>query len=428
MSDRIIRYTSKSRRGGIVQVCAEWHLTTALSIITLIVALNFSFPEFSDPTIQSLSTYQTRLPTIQYKNPIPKFIYLSYFNPNTGEYLKGNDDIYFVGFWILIWLSLRELSIRFIWKPFGSLCGLKNKNKLQRFAEQGWNLAYYSVFWCIGVKILSNFPNPILSLNIRQYWHLYPHDSLPALTKFYYLAQTAFWFQQLIVINLEKPRKDHYQMFAHHVVTIILVSASYAINFTGIGTAIHVTMDVADIFLFIAKMLNYAGGGILCDSVFAIFVLAWIYTRHYIFSKIIYSIYADLPIDISFDRDPLNGRLACFQLWIIFLSLLVLLQLLLLFWLALILRIFWKVLIGDGANDERDSDEEVEGSNRLNKDLLGPVEKGGLSSINEKSSNSVANVEEYEDLLQHHHQQQQGGGGEENGNGSLTSNYMCHRK
>lgn len=70
MSNRVIHYATKPRR-GLLQICVDWQLTTALSIITLIVALNISFPELSDASNQTLSTYQTRLPTIQYKTQSP---------------------------------------------------------------------------------------------------------------------------------------------------------------------------------------------------------------------------------------------------------------------------------------------------------------------------------------------------------------------
>lgn len=43
--------------------------------------------------------------------------------------------------------------------------------------------------------------------------------------KAYYLMQTAYWCQQLIVLllGLEKPRKDYYELVAHHFVTLWLV-------------------------------------------------------------------------------------------------------------------------------------------------------------------------------------------------------------
>jgi acyl-CoA-dependent ceramide synthase len=43
--------------------------------------------------------------------------------------------------------------------------------------------------------------------------------------KRYYLMQAAFWTQQLFVLllRLEKPRKDYYELVAHHFVTLWLV-------------------------------------------------------------------------------------------------------------------------------------------------------------------------------------------------------------
>jgi very-long-chain ceramide synthase len=43
--------------------------------------------------------------------------------------------------------------------------------------------------------------------------------------KSYYLIQSAYWIQQLLVLvlKLEKPRKDYAELVAHHIVTLWLV-------------------------------------------------------------------------------------------------------------------------------------------------------------------------------------------------------------
>jgi hypothetical protein len=43
--------------------------------------------------------------------------------------------------------------------------------------------------------------------------------------KCYYLMQLAYWVQQLLVLvlKLEKPRKDYAELIAHHIVTLWLV-------------------------------------------------------------------------------------------------------------------------------------------------------------------------------------------------------------
>ncbi len=67
--------------------------------------------------------------------------------------------------------------------------------------------------------------------------------------KGYMIAQLGFWLQQLIVINIEEKRKDHWQMFTHHIVTSVLIYASYRYGHTRVGNLILVLMDVSDLVL-----------------------------------------------------------------------------------------------------------------------------------------------------------------------------------
>lgn len=47
--------------------------------------------------------------------------------------------------------------------------------------------------------------------------------------KRYYLMQLSYWCQQLIVLvlGLEKPRKDYWELVAHHIVTLWLVGSVF---------------------------------------------------------------------------------------------------------------------------------------------------------------------------------------------------------
>jgi len=69
------------------------------------------------------------------------------------------------------------------------------------------------------------------------------------LVKWYYLVQFAFFLQQLFVINIEARRKDHWQMFAHHIFTTALLFCSYGFYQTKVGNVILCIMDVIDIIL-----------------------------------------------------------------------------------------------------------------------------------------------------------------------------------
>lgn len=66
----------------------------------------------------------------------------------------------------------------------------------------------------------------------------------------------AFWTQTMIALNLEKHRKDFWHMFTHHIITFLLLSGSYATNFTRVGNLILCQMDVVDMILPVRLPLN----------------------------------------------------------------------------------------------------------------------------------------------------------------------------
>lgn len=78
-------------------------------------------------------------------------------------------------------------------------------------------------------------------------WRDYPRLLLGTSLKLYYLSQTAFWVQQIFVINIEERRKDHWQMFTHHIVTVALLVFSYGYRQMRAGNAVLVLMDVVDL-------------------------------------------------------------------------------------------------------------------------------------------------------------------------------------
>lgn len=90
--------------------------------------------------------------------------------------------------------------------------------------------------------------------NSSEFWKGYPHIYLSPLFKYYYLIQFAYWLQQIFVLQIEEPRKDYRELVAHHINTLLLISASYVFNYTRIGNAVFVCMDVADILLAVSGL------------------------------------------------------------------------------------------------------------------------------------------------------------------------------
>ncbi len=221
----------------------------------------------------------------------------------------------------------------------------------------------------------------------------YPHMPVAGPLKIYYLTETAFYLHQMLVLNAEAKRKDHWQMMAHHFITVFLMGTSYYYNFTRVGCLIMVLMDFCDIFLpvrifrpFIvagfhisqmAKMLRYLEvTQVVCDTLFAWFMLSWFVTRHVLFNFVIRSSLYDLPRLVTYRWDPPSGHFMTSGGYVMFnvclctlqvckyllpvdcqmtLCLVKILQIL---WFATICRVAWGVVSGKGASDSRSDDEE----------------------------------------------------------------------
>ena len=87
----------------------------------------------------------------------------------------------------------------------------------------------------------------------------YPHRSHEGLFKVYYLLQASYWAQQAIVLMLllEKPRKDFKELVGHHIVTLALIWLSYRFHFTYMGLAVYITHDISDLFLAVSPPLSF---------------------------------------------------------------------------------------------------------------------------------------------------------------------------
>jgi len=179
--------------------------------------------------------------------------------------------------------------------------------------------------------------------------------------KRYYLIQSAYWLQQFLVLalRLEKPRSDFTELVIHHLVTLWLIGWSYLVNLTLIGNAIFVSMDIPDAFLALSKLLNYMDLYISNVS-FAIFVVVWSYFRHYLNLIIIKSTWSEFHLmpDASKQWKPEAGVWMAWWMQYQVLVPIVLLQMVNLFWYALILRIFYRAIFQSTLVDERSDDED----------------------------------------------------------------------
>lgn len=196
-------------------------------------------------------------------NPVHHFIFLSYklapapdADPDAPpQYGKGLWDIAFVSFYTVVLSFTREFTMQEFLRPLARYCGLRSRGKQARFMEQMYTALYFGVLGPAGMYVMSR--TPVWYFHTAGMYENFPHKTHEAVFKFYYLFQAAYWAQQAIVLllGMEKPRKDFRELVAHHIVSLALIGLSYRFHFTYMGLAVYITHDISDFFLAVSSAL-----------------------------------------------------------------------------------------------------------------------------------------------------------------------------
>ena len=194
------------------------------------------------------------------ENPVHHAIFLSYPLPPTPgadpsapiRYGKGKLDIAFVAFYTIFLSFTREFLMQRLLKPMALYFDIKARNKQNRFMEQAYTAIYFAFFGPFGLYVMSR--TNIWYFNTKAFYEGFPHRSHDGLFKAYYLLEASYWAQQAIVLllQLEKPRKDFKELVGHHIITLALIGLSYRFHFTHMGLAVYITHDISDFFLAVS--------------------------------------------------------------------------------------------------------------------------------------------------------------------------------
>lgn len=157
-----------------------------------------------------------------------------------------------MAFYIVVLSFTREFLMQRLIRPMAIACGIRGRAKQSRFMEQVYTAIYFVFFGPFGLYVMKR--TPVWYFNTTGMFEAYPHRTMEGIFKAYYLVQASYWAQQAIVLmlQLEKPRKDFKELVGHHIITLALIGLSYRFHFTHMGLAVYITHDISDFFLAVS--------------------------------------------------------------------------------------------------------------------------------------------------------------------------------
>lgn len=223
---------------------------------------------------------------------------------------------------------------------------------LTKATESCWRCVFYFWLFCFGAYTLL----PTDWFYDSKKWvkgYILEHDFNNYLRS-YYLMELGFYVSLLFSQFIDTKRKDFYQMFLHHVVTILLILSSFAISHHRIGVIIMFIHDASDFWLEAAKVFNYAKIQKVCDALFVVFAVVFFLTRWIYFPFwVVDAFVLQVPKVIG----PWKGH------WLES-TWLIMLQFLHIYWGALILQMVYKLLVVGKVDRDTRSEDESSGDER----------------------------------------------------------------
>ncbi|MBN3277496.1 CERS2 synthase, partial [Polyodon spathula] len=245
---------------------------------------------------------------------------------------------------------------------------------LKKFREASWRFTFYLLAFFAGLAALIDKP---WFYNLKDMWKGFPVLVLLPSQYWYYMIELGFYWSLLFSVASDIKRKDFKEQIVHHIATIVLISLSWCVNFIRAGTLIMLVHDASDYFLESAKIFNYAGWKKTCNAIFIVFAAVFIITRLVIFPFWILHCTVVYPLSIY---PP-------FFVYYFFNGLLMVLQLLHLFWAALILRMAHKFVTGKFVDDERSDKEETDNSEEEEEEEEKKKKRGRVREVKETPQN-----------------------------------------
>ncbi|XP_055357925.1 ceramide synthase 6-like [Paramacrobiotus metropolitanus] len=224
--------------------------------------------------------------------------------------------------------------------------------QLDKFKETGWRFSFYLGIFTYGIWALWDKP---WFWDSSYFWMGYPFQEVNSDIWWYYMVELGFYWSLLISQFFDVKRKDFWEMFFHHIITISLMCFSWTDNTIRVGTMVLVIHDAVDFWLEGAKLAKYARKAKLSSVLFVLFALVWVLTRLFAYP------YRVLRFTLPC---PMGER--CFPAFHLYNCLLCSLQVLHVFWTFTIMRVIYRALNTGKTEDVRsDTEDSGEADNHV---------------------------------------------------------------
>ncbi|XP_028857039.1 ceramide synthase 1 [Denticeps clupeoides] len=158
---------------------------------------------------------------------------------------------------VVLWTQVRRGLTTCLFQPFAQWCCLRPKDTA-KMPESAWKMFFYTMSWSYSTYLIfftqyTFFQDPP---SVFSGWKR--GMSVPTDIAFAYLIQGSFYGHSIYAaVYMDAWRKDSPVMLVHHVITLALITFSYAFRYHNIGILVLFLHDINDIQLEFTKLNIY---------------------------------------------------------------------------------------------------------------------------------------------------------------------------
>uniref|UniRef100_A0A3P9J3W1 Ceramide synthase 1 n=1 Tax=Oryzias latipes TaxID=8090 RepID=A0A3P9J3W1_ORYLA len=202
-------------------------------------------------------------------------------------------------FCAFLWTMVRWGLTECLFKPLAQRCRLLPKDAA-KMPESSWKLVFYTMSWSYSSYLLFFTSYPFFHDPPSVFYNWKSGMTVPTDIAIAYLIQGSFYGHSIYAtVNMDEWRKDSAVMVVHHIITLALISFSYAFRYHNVGILVLFLHDINDIQLEFTKVniyLKSRGGGyhllndVLSNLGSVSFSVSWFWFRLYWFPlKVLYA-------------------------------------------------------------------------------------------------------------------------------------------